>query len=152
MGLGSQIKLTSTIERHAAGSRGVVALDAPFLDELLGGDVASRKQDCSRHALREERTGCEPSIVPDARCQKAECENGGMSEAVANSPAEKRCHDEVQKKENMKRNSIRLFRRNAGTNVQRERKDFEKEKKKKKRGCVVEVCLGVDEKTAGYYM
>lgn len=43
VGLGSQIKPTSTIERHATGSRGVVTLDAPFLDELLGGDVASRK-------------------------------------------------------------------------------------------------------------
>lgn len=64
VGLGSQIKPTSTVERHAASSRDIVALGAPFLDQLLGGDVASRKQNCSRHALGEIRTGCEPSIVP----------------------------------------------------------------------------------------
>jgi hypothetical protein len=67
-----------------------VALGAPFLDQLLGGDIASSKQDCSRHALGEIRTGCEPSIVP----------------------TKKSSHDEGEK------NTIYASRKNASTNLQ----------------------------------
>jgi hypothetical protein len=62
--LGSKIKLTSTVERHAACSRDIVVLQALLFDKLLSGEITSCKEDSRRHALSEQRTGCEPSIVP----------------------------------------------------------------------------------------
>jgi hypothetical protein len=68
VGLGTEIKkLTSTIERHAACSSDIVVLQALLLNQLLSGEITSCKEHRSRHALGEQRTGCEPSIVPDCK-------------------------------------------------------------------------------------
>lgn len=75
MGLGSKIKLTSTVERHTACSSDIVVLQALLLDELLSGEITSCKENGSRHALREQRTGCEPSIVPDAMVRTSQGED-----------------------------------------------------------------------------
>lgn len=58
-------KLTSTVERHTACSSHIVVLQALLLDQLLSGEITSCKEHRSRHALSEQRTGCEPSIVPE---------------------------------------------------------------------------------------
>ncbi|KAI9171805.1 LOW QUALITY PROTEIN: hypothetical protein HJFPF1_01296 [Paramyrothecium foliicola] len=42
----------------------VMALDSLLLDELLGGNVASSEKDGRRHALRQQRTGSQPGVVP----------------------------------------------------------------------------------------
>lgn len=41
-----------------------MVLEALLLDQLLSGEITSCKEHRSRHALGEQRTGCEPSIVP----------------------------------------------------------------------------------------
>lgn len=75
MGLGSKIKLTSTVERHTACSSDIVVLQALLLDKLLSGEITSCKENSSRHALSEQRTGCEPSIVPDAMVRTNQVED-----------------------------------------------------------------------------
>lgn len=47
-----------------------MVLQALLLDQLLSGEITSCKEHRSRHALGEQRTGCEPSIVPELQiCQ-----------------------------------------------------------------------------------
>lgn len=55
---------TAAVEGHASRAGEIVLLNALLVDQLLGCDVADRKQERRGHGLREERPRREPGLVP----------------------------------------------------------------------------------------
>lgn len=58
------VKLTATVEGHATGTGKVMLLQTPLLNSLLGSNVSSSEQNCSRHTLCEKWLCCQLRIVP----------------------------------------------------------------------------------------
>merc|ERR1712000_121845 len=54
----------ATVEGHAAGTREIMLLQPALLDELLGGDIASREQNRRSDGLCEKRPGGKLAVVP----------------------------------------------------------------------------------------
>lgn len=61
---------TSAIEGHASRANKVMLLDAPLLDQLLGGEVAYCKQDRGCHRLCEEWPRREAGLIPGSKKKK----------------------------------------------------------------------------------